>query len=62
MTFEASYEGKNIDQYFCMAWPVEGSRSHQRWLEGLVNPLTKAERASYVAATIKHIFTFLQME
>ena len=62
VTFEASYEGKNKDQYFCMVRPVEGSRGHQRWLEGPVNPLTKAERAEYVAATIKRILKFLQME
>lgn len=62
VTFEATYEGKNNDQYFCMVRPLEGSRGHQRWLEGPVNPLTKAERANYVAATIKRILDFLQME
>ena len=62
VTFEASYEGLNNNHYFCMPRPVEGSRGHQRWLEGPVNPLTKAERADYVAATIKRILKFLQME
>jgi hypothetical protein len=62
VTFEASYEGKNMDQYFCVPRPVEGGRGHQRWLKGPVNPLTKVERAEYVAATVKRILKFLQME
>ena len=62
VTFEASYEGKNKDQYFCMARPMEGSRGHQQWLEGPVNPLTKAGRADYIANTIGRILKFLQME
>ena len=62
VTFEGCFEGLNVDQYFCMATPVEGSRGHQRWLEGLVNPLLKANRAEYVATTIKRILEILQME
>ena len=62
MTFEGSYEGLNDDQYFCMVKPIQGNSSHGRWLEGPVNPLTKAERADYVARTIGRILKFLQME
>ena len=62
VTFEGCFEGLNDDQYYCMVRPIKGSRGHQRWLEGPVNPLTKADRADYVAATIKRILKFLQME
>ena len=59
VTFEATYEGSNRDQF---ARPVEGMPGHQHNLKGPVNPLTKAERSSYVAATIKRILDFLQMQ
>lgn len=62
VTFEGCFEGLNDEQYYCMVRPIEGSRGHQRWLEGPVNPLTKANRADYVAATVKRILKFLQME
>ena len=62
VTFEGCFEGLNEAQYFCMAKPVKGSRGHQRWLEGPVNPLTKADRAKFVATTVKRILEFLQME
>ena len=62
VTFEGSYEGLNDDQYYCQIRPVKGSAGHQRWLKGPVNPLTKAERADYVANTVKRILKFLQME
>lgn len=60
--FEASYEGLNEDQYYCMRRPDIEGIGHQRWLKGPVNPLTKAERADYVANTIKRILKFLQMD
>lgn len=62
VTFEGSFEGLNEDQYFGVARPVEGSVGHRRWLSGPVNPLTKDQRADYVANTIKRILEFLQME
>lgn len=62
VTFEGIFEGLNEDQFYRVNRPVEGSVGHQRWLEGPVNPLTKAQRADYIASTIKRILTFLQME
>ena len=62
VTFEGSYEGLNEDQYFCMVRPIQGNTGHGRWLEGPVKPLTKADRANYVARTIERILTFLKME
>ena len=62
VTFEGCFEGLNDEQYYCMVRPIEGSRGHQRWLEGPINPLTKADRIDYVAATVKRILKFLQME
>ena len=38
--FGGIFEGLNDDQYSCCLRSVKGSRAHQRWLEGLVNPLT----------------------
>jgi hypothetical protein len=62
VTFEGCFEGLNDDQYYCIVKPIEGSRGHQRWLEEPVNLLTKADRAEYVAAIVKRILKFLQME
>jgi len=62
VTFEGSFEGLNDDQYYCIVRPIKGSCGHQRWLEGPVNPLTKADRAEYVIATVKQILKFLKME
>jgi hypothetical protein len=62
VTFEGSFEGSNEDQYFCCIKPIKGGHGHQRWLEGPVNPLTKADRAEYIASTIRRILKFLQME
>lgn len=60
--FEGCFEGLNTDQYYCMVRPIPNSRGHQRWLEGPVNPLAKADRADYVANTVRRILKFLQME
>src|SRR5689334_2109235 len=55
VTFEGSFEGSNEDHYYCSVRPIKGGRGHQRWLEGPVNRLAKADRAEYIAATIKRI-------
>ena len=52
VTFEGTFEGLNEDQYYCCLRPIKRNSGHQRWLEGPVNPLTKADRVDYVAATI----------
>ena len=62
VTFEGSFEGLNDDQFYCCLKPIKGNRGHQRWLEGPVNSLAKADRADYVAATVRRILKFLQME
>lgn len=62
VTFEGSFEGLNNSQYTYCVRPIKGSAGHHRWLEGPVNPLAKANRADYVAATVKRILNFLQME
>ena len=62
VTFEGTFEGLNEDQYFCLVKPSREDEGHQRWLKGPVNPLTKAERADYVANTMRRILKFLQME
>lgn len=62
VTFEGSFEGMNINQYRHCVMPIKGSPGHQRWLEGPVNPLAKADRIQFVAATVQRILKFLQME
>ncbi|KAG0620048.1 hypothetical protein M758_4G185300 [Ceratodon purpureus] len=62
VTFGGIFEGLNDNQYSCCLRPVKGSRGHQRWLEGPVNPLTKAARADFVALILQRILKFLQME
>ena len=62
VTFGGIFEGLNEDQLFGCLKPIKGSRGHQRWLEGPVNPLAKADRAYYVAVLFRHILKFLQME
>lgn len=62
VVFEGSFEGLNEDQYHYVSRPVEGRIGHQRWLEGPVNPLARAQRADYIANTIRRILRFLHME
>lgn len=62
VTFEECFEGLNIKQYYCIVKPIEGSRDHQQWLEGLVNPFIKTDRVDYIAATVKHILKFFKIE
>jgi len=62
VTFGGIFEGLNDDQYFCCLKPIRGSRGHQRWLEGPVHSLSKADRADYIAIVLRRILKFLQME
>lgn len=62
VTFEGCFEGLNEDQFYCCLKPIKGGRGHQRWLEGPINPLAKADRADYVAATLRRILKFLKMD
>ena len=52
VTFEGTFEGLNDNQFFGCLKPIKGSRGHQRWLEGPVNPLVIVDRVDYIAATI----------
>ena len=47
--FGEIFKGLNDNQYSCCLRPAKTSRGHQCSLEGLVNPLTKGDRAYYVA-------------
>ena len=51
--FGGIFEGLNDDQYSCCFRPIKGCRGHQRWLEGLVNSLSKADCADYVAVILR---------
>jgi len=60
--FGGIFEGLNDEQYSYCLRPIKGSRGHQRWLEGPVNTLSKADRADYVAVILRRILKFLQLE
>ena len=47
--FGGLFEGLNDDQYSCCLKHVKGSCGYQHRLESLVNILTKADCADYVA-------------
>jgi len=60
VTFQGCFEGSNIEQYFGF-FPVEGSRGHNRWLNDPVHVLSREQRATYVADTVRRILEFLRM-
>ena len=60
--FGGIFEGLNNDQFSCCLRPVRGSRGHQRWLEGPVISISKADRADYIAIILRRILKFLQLE
>jgi hypothetical protein len=62
VTFRGIFEGLNNDQYSCCLRPIKGSRGHQRWLEGPVILLSKADHADYIAIILRRILKFLQLE
>jgi hypothetical protein len=62
VTFGGIFEGLNNDQYSCCLRPIKGSRGHQRWLEGPVNSLSKADCADYIVVILRRILKFLQLE
>jgi hypothetical protein len=60
--FGGIFESLNNHQYSCCLRPIKGSRGHQRWLEGPVISLSKADRADYIAVIFRWIIKFLQLE
>jgi hypothetical protein len=62
VTFGGIFKALNNDQYSCCLRPIKGSRCHQRWFEGLVISLSKADRADYIAIILRRILKFLQLE
>jgi hypothetical protein len=62
VTFGRIFEGLKNDQYSYCLRPMKGSRGHQRWLEGRVISLSKADRADYIAVILRWILKFLQLE
>ncbi len=62
VTFGGIFEGLNDDQYFCCLKPIKGSRGHQRWLEGPVHSLSKADHVDYSIIILRCTLKFLQIE
>ena len=62
VTFGGIFEGFNDDQYSCCLRFIKGSRGHQGWLEGPVNPLTKVDRPDYLTLILRRILKFLHIE
>ena len=61
VTFQGCFEGTNREQTLWCMVPTREGRGHQRFLEGPVHPLARADRTGYVAATVRRILDFLQM-
>jgi hypothetical protein len=59
VTFGGIFEGLNNNQYSCCFRPIKGSPGHQRWLEGPVISLSKADRADYIVIILRRILKFL---
>ena len=61
VTFQGFFEGPNSSQLRGISPLVAGSRGHTRYLHGPVHPLSRDQRAAYVAATVQRILEFLRM-
>jgi hypothetical protein len=61
VTFQSHFQGPNADQYRGTTSPSQGGLSHYRYLNGPVYPLSRDQRAAYVAATIQQILEFLEI-
>ena len=60
--FGGMFEGLNNEKYSYRLRPIKKNRGYQRWLEGPVKTLSKADRADYVTIILRRIFKFLQLE
>jgi hypothetical protein len=54
ITFHGHYQGPNLDHYRRIS-------RHHLYLDGLVYPLLRDQRAAFVAATLQRILEFLEM-
>jgi hypothetical protein len=61
VTFQGHFQGRNADQYRGTNSPSQGGLGHYQYLNGPVYPLSRDQRAAYVAATIQRILAFLEM-
>ena len=58
MVFEGCFENNAKEQ---MVSRISGDGGHCLWLQGLLNFLTRKQRANYVAAIPLHILEFLSV-
>jgi hypothetical protein len=61
VTFQGHFQGRNANQYQETNSPSQGGLGHYRYVSGLVYPLSRDQRAAYVATTIQRILKFLEM-
>jgi hypothetical protein len=61
ITFQGHFQGSNADQYRGTNTPIQGGLGHYWYLNGPVYPLSRDQRAAYVAATTQQILEFLEM-
>jgi hypothetical protein len=55
LTFQGYFQGSNADQYQGPSSPSQGGLGHYRYLNRHVYPLSRDQRATYVAATVQRI-------
>jgi hypothetical protein len=61
VTFQGHFQGPNVDQYRGMTSPSQGGLGHYHYLNGPICPLSKNQRAAYVAAMVQRILEFLEI-
>jgi hypothetical protein len=61
VTLYGHYQGPNLDQYRGVSRSREGNRGHQQYLNGLVYPLPKNQRAAFIAAILQRILEFSEI-
>jgi hypothetical protein len=61
VTFQYHFQGSNADQYRGTTSPSQGGLGHYWYLSRPIYPLSKDQRATYVATTIQQTFEFLEM-
>jgi hypothetical protein len=61
VTFQGHFQGPNANQYRGTTSPSQGGLGHYWYLNGPLYPLSKGQRAAYVAATIQRILEYLEM-
>jgi hypothetical protein len=61
VTFHGHCQESNVNQYQVTNSPIQGDLGHYQYLSMHVYPLSRDQRAAYIAAMIQQILEFLEM-